>query len=110
MNVQGSDSVFCLAAHSSIHTGVECPVKYSLSQPMWSLFFVSQVSLDIHCWKPHRYLKEFLWILHCLMSTRNSAFGFSRGDDLKGRSVWIASTFSSVCFLLLKKQNRKSTV
>lgn len=59
MNVQGSDSVFCLAAHSSIHTGVECPVKYSLSQPMWSLFFVSRVSLDIHYWKPHRYLKEF---------------------------------------------------
>lgn len=45
--------------------------------------------------------KGVLWLLRCLMSTRNSAVGFSRGDDLKGRGVWIASTFSSVCFLLL---------
>lgn len=42
-----------------------------------------------------------VWLLHCLMSTRSSAVGFSRGDDLKGRGVWIASHFSSDYFLLV---------
>lgn len=45
--------------------------------------------------------KGVLWLLHRLMSTRNSAAGFSTREDLKGRGVWVACTFSSDDFLLL---------
>lgn len=45
--------------------------------------------------------KAVLWLLHRLMSTNNSAVGFSRGEDLKGRGVLVASTFFSDYFLLL---------
>lgn len=84
-----------------IHTGVQCPVKYSLSQPVWSLFFVSRVALGIHCWKPHRYLKELCGF--CFVSCQPEILQLVSREKVTWRAevYGLSLPFLLIIFLLL---------